>query len=329
MKKVFVALSSGVDSAIAAHLLIKKGYAVSAAHMRLYNTKTARENEKKAKEIASFLNIPFYVFDFTKEFQKEIVGDFLESYKSGKTPNPCVLCNKEIKFGLFLKRAFDMGADMIATGHYAKKRAGFIYKARDTLKDQSYFLWSLSSSQLEKTIFPLGEMAKKDVKKMALKIGLKASEESQEVCFIENRTSEFLKKYLKAQKGDILNEEKEKIGEHFGSFFFTIGQRRGLDLPGGPFFVYKKDDKKNLIYVTKKEDLLLKKELRFKKANWFSKYDFPFQAKSKIRYQGKEIPCMVFKNRAVFKFPQKAIAEGQSVVFYKNNKLLGGGVIYA
>lgn len=325
MKKVFVGISGGVDSTMAIKILLKKGYKVTGVFMRLFSFK---EEEKKAQEIANFFKIPFLVFDFRKEFQEKIIKEFIADFKKGITPNPCVNCNQKIKFGLFLKEAKKRGADFIATGHYALKRGEFIYKAKDSSKDQSYFLCNLSKEQIKFSLFPLGNYFKKEVKETIKKEKIIPQKESQEICFVQGEPMDYLKKFIKTKKGKIIDDKGVLLGEHNGAFFYTIGQRKGLDLPQGPFFVYKKDFKKNIVYVTKDKELLLKEEVKFKKANFPIETDFPFKATAKIRYRGKEMPCIVYKNKAIFSLKQNAIASGQSIVFYKRNKLIGGGIIY-
>ncbi|MGI6341285.1 MAG: tRNA 2-thiouridine(34) synthase MnmA [Minisyncoccales bacterium] len=328
MKKVFVGLSSGVDSTMAVKILIKKRYDVTGVFMRLSDTYFSKESEKKAEAIAKFFNIPFLIFDFRKEFKRQIIDQFVEDLKKGITPNPCVYCNKDIKFNLFFQEAKKRGAQFIATGHYVKKRGDFLYKAKDETKDQSYFLWSLSKEQIKKSLFPLGNFKKEEIKKIIKKEQIDTSKESQEICFIEGDIYNFLRGRIKPKKGKIIDENKNVLGKHEGVWFYTIGQRKGLDLPQGPFFVYKKDIKRNILYVTKNKELLLKKEVKFKNANWFIETDFPILASAKIRYRAKECPCIVYKNKAVFKHAQNAPTSGQSIVFYKNKKLIGGGIIY-
>ncbi|MDD2547983.1 MAG: tRNA 2-thiouridine(34) synthase MnmA [Candidatus Pacebacteria bacterium] len=313
MKKVFVAISSGIDSTVALKILAKE-YNVTAVFMRLY----AIADERRAKEIADFFNVPFLVFDFRKEFKEKIINRFIKDLKAGNTPNPCVLCNRDIKFNLFYKEAKKRGADLIATGHYVKKKGEFLYKAKDEKKDQSYFLWGLTKEQVKNSLFPLGDFRKEDIRKQ---VKIKTGKESQEVCFD-------FSELLESKKGKILDENNNVLGKHQGVWFYTIGQRKGIELPQGPFFVFKKDVKNNILYVTKNKELLLKKEVKFKKTNWFVLKEFPFQASAKIRYRAKEALCTVYKNKAIFKEGQSAVTSGQSIVFYKNKKLIGGGIIY-
>jgi len=328
MKKVFVGLSRGVDSTMATKILIDNASDVIGVFMRLSYNPFSKTSEENAKKIADFFKIPFLIFDFKEEFNKKIIGQFIDDFKIGVTPNPCIQCNKEIKFGLFFKEAKRRGADFVATGHYIKKRGAFLYKAKDNNKDQSYFLWRLSKDQIKNSLFPLGDLRKEEVKKAIKKEKIITSEESQEICFIEGDLYDFLKDKIEIKKGKILNENKDVLGEHDGVYFYTIGQRKGLDLGGGPFFVFKKDIKKNILYITKNKNLLFKKEVNFKKANWFIETDFPIKTTAKIRYRAKEEECLIYKNKAIFKKNQSAATPGQSIVFYKNKKLIGGGIIY-
>ena len=325
MKKVFVGISGGVDSTMAIKILIEKGYAVTGVFMRLFSFK---EEERKAKEIADFFKIPFLIFDFRKEFKEKIIKEFIIDFKKGITPNPCVNCNQKIKFGLFLEEAQKRGADFIATGHYALRRGNFIYKAKDSSKDQSYFLCNIPKEKIKFCLFPLGNYFKKEVKEIIKKEKIIPQKESQEICFIKGDPIDYLKKAIKTKKGKIVDDKRSVLGEHEGVVFYTIGQRKGLDLPQGPFFVFKKDFKKNILYVTKDKKNLFKKEVKFKKVNFFIETNFPFKATAKIRYRGKELPCVVYKSKAVFLENQNAIASGQSIVFYQKNKLIGGGTIY-
>ncbi len=382
-KKVIVGLSGGVDSSVAALLLKNKGFSLTGVFMEFWGSKNRccnPEAQKRARDVCRKLNIPFYVFDVKKEFKEKVVDYFIEGYKKGITPNPCVVCNKEIKFNFLIKKLSVLNADYIATGHYARiapastsfsrtgclsapaadsnlgshpadsptarpSSAGLrnvlskenlrmpseqsIYKGKDKEKDQSYFLWNIKREWLSKIIFPLGDLKKEEVKKIARENDFSAADvkESQEVCFVEKRTSEFLKKNIPSFPGEIVDNKGNTVGKHNGLFYYTIGQRKGLDLSGGPYYVLEKDYKKNKLVVTKEEGDLCKKELFYNKANFFTKKIFPFEAKAKIRYKGKEMKCSVDKDKVFFFSQQKAVTPGQSVVFYKGEELLGGGVI--
>ena len=366
MVKVIVAMSGGIDSSVAAALLKGHGFSVIGVFMKFWHASNA---EIRARKVAKILKIPFYVFNFEKEFKKRIVDYFLKEHKNGNTPNPCVLCNKEIKFGLLLKKALALSADYIATGHYAriiqntkiknqndnsKCKIFKLLRAKDENKDQSYFLWRLNQEQLKHILFPIGDYTKRQVKKMARKFKLPVLDvsESQEICFIRGSVNSFLKKYLKEKPGNIIDTEGKVIGKHFGLWFYTIGQRKGIGLPGGPYYVLDKDFKKNLLIVTKKKKDLYKKKLIAKNVNWIfgKKPKLPIKIMAKIRYRSQLASALIASlNRRAgswqIKFikPQRAITPGQSVVFYRVDELrsspsfaaarlgeevLGGGIIY-
>jgi tRNA-specific 2-thiouridylase len=376
MKKVICAMSGGVDSSVAAALLKRAGFDVigvfmkfwksrinadSGADLRGYNRCCSSEAEIRARKVAKILKIPFYVFDFSKEFKERIVDYFLEGYKKGITPNPCVVCNKEIKFGLLLEKALALDADFVATGHYAKIKEirenscsnscrFAIQRAKDKEKDQSYFLWMLNQKQLKRTLFPIGDLTRKEVENLAKKFRLPVfkAKKSVEICFIQTTINDFLKKYLREKSGPVVEQVhygvKKIVGQHRGLWFYTIGQRKGILLSGGPHFVLDKDLKKNLLVVTKNERDLYKKELICKNVNWIlgKEPKLPMEIKAKIRYRTEFAKatihstfshlrkCANIKNKVykvVFENPQRAITPGQSVVFYKGQELLGGGII--
>ena len=361
-------MSGGVDSSVAAALLKRAGvdelrsssrfanarvFDVSGVFMKLNNFSS--EAERRARKVAKILKIPFYVFNFEKEFKKKIVDCFLKEYKAGRTPNPCVVCNKEIKFGLLLEKALRLNADFVATGHYAKiKKIEYrkqkieykLLKGRDKNKDQSYFLWQLNQKQLKHVLFPVGDYTKGDVRKLAKKFKLPVFEapESMEVCFIQTTINDFLKKYLKEKTGNIVDKENKVLGRHKGLWFYTIGQRKGIGLSGGPYYVLSKDFEKNLLIVTKNKRDLFKKELITKEVNWISGKEprlrqcfdgqakLPLKIKAKIRYHHNPASATIYKiqdtrYKILFDQPQPAITPGQSVVFYSGQELLGGGVI--
>ncbi|MBI2626010.1 MAG: tRNA 2-thiouridine(34) synthase MnmA [Candidatus Nealsonbacteria bacterium] len=361
--KIIIAMSGGVDSSVAAALLKRAGFNVAGVFMRFWHESGKAENrccssdsEKRARAVASKLGIPFYAFNFEKEFKKRIVDCFLRDYKAGLTPNPCVVCNKEIKFGLLLEKALALGADFIATGHYVKihkfvnsKQIRYsLMTAQDKAKDQSYFLWQLNQKQLSRVLFPVGDYTKPEVRKLAKRFGLPtaATPDSQEVCFVPDTINNFLAKYIKPKPGHICasSEEAQIVlpprkhkpkPKHQGLAFYTIGQRKGIGLSGGPYWVLGKNFKKNRLIVTKNQKDLLKKELIFKNANWLSvEPKLPLRVMAKIRYRSKISAAMLYKNKLIFNRPQRAITPGQSVVFYlprrqagKGQELIGGGII--
>ncbi len=357
VKKVIVAMSGGVDSSVAAALLKKQGYFVIGVFMKFWkggkdgeNRCCSVESEKLARSVAKKIGVPFYVLNVEKEFKKKVVDYFLKEYKAGNTPNPCVVCNKEIKFGLLIEKALKLGADFVATGHYARfcretrnpksEIRNYEYKllkGRDKDKDQSYFLWQLNQRQSKHILFPVGDYTKTQVRVLAKKFKLPTAEtpESQEVCFIQNTTNDFLKKYLKVKPAKIIDKLGKILGEHQGLWFYTIGQRKGLEIPQGPYYVVEKALKKNILVVSKDQKDLLKKELVAENVNWISGKEskLPLKLKAKIRYRHNLADAAIIQHltpntyHIVFKKPQKAITPGQSAVFYKGMELLGGGVI--
>lgn len=342
-KKVAVALSGGVDSSVACALLKKQGFDVAGFHMRLWKSKPNKiiqaEIEKRVKEIGRVLGIKVFIFDLQKEFKDCVVDYFIDSYKKGITPNPCVVCNAKIKFGILMEKAKKLGYDYLATGHYAKAKGGRLFKAKFEQKDQTYFLWRLKQKETKKILFPLGEVeSKQKVREMAKEFGLPTykTPESNDVCFLgTTSTSEFLDKNLKIKKGKISDTEGNVLGCHNGLWFYTIGQRKGIELSGGPWFVAGKDLKKNTLLISKNEKDLLKKELIAGEVNWLSGVEpqLPLKVLAKVRY-GSEPALAVVKEKfgpkkykIIFTESQRAITPGQSIVFYKSNELLGGGII--
>lgn len=360
-KKVFVAMSGGVDSSVAAALLKKRGFDVTGVFMKPWQPNLLRkpfgtaqgdlafkdnclwkQDREDAMRVAIQIGIPLLTWDFSKEYKKQVADYMIREYKAGRTPNPDIMCNKHIKFGLFLKRALKEGADHIATGHYIRiKNSNIIsnpqsiifklYKSKDKNKDQSYFLWTLTQDQLKYCLFPIGDYAKPEVRKIAKKFGLPTAnkKDSQGVCFIgplDMKT--FLKNYIKPKKGKIL-ELNKIIGSHDGIFYYTIGQRHGLDIKNGkgPYFVIKKDVKKNILYVGSKGDLA-GQSLKIGNLNWINKIELPQRLDVRIRYRARLSAALVKKNgEVIFKDKEIAITPGQSAVFYKGNELLGGGII--
>lgn len=355
-KKVIVAMSGGVDSSVAAALLKRGGFDVVGVFMKCWSEGancTSTEDEKMARLAAIKIGIPFYSFDLQKEYKEKIVEYMLNGYEKGITPNPDVMCNKEIKFGLFFEKAMEMGADFVATGHYARirclqntpyashakptaspeLRSRSILQARDKNKDQSYFLSMIDSKVLSKVLFPVGKYTKPEVRALARKFGLPTAErpDSQGLCFVGKVDfTNFLKQYLPEKEGEIVDIQGKILGTHPGTWFYTIGQRKGIGLSGGPYYVVQKDTAKNQLVVSKDEKDLYQKELEMTNCNWFSQ-DVPEKVSAQIRYRQTPVSCKVVKEgdgfRLIFQTPQRAPAPGQMAVLYKGSEMLGGGII--
>ncbi len=349
--KVLVAMSGGIDSSVAAALIKKKGFDVIGVFMKFWtppednrsgfnNRCCTPESEIRARKVAKILGIPFYVLDFKKEFKEKIVDYFIKGQKMGLTPNPCIICNQEIKFGLLFEKALALDADFIATGHYAqiknKDSRFYLFEGKDKKKDQSYFLWTLKQNQLKKIMFPLASYRKNEVKKIAqrLKLPFSGIKESQEICFVPGHLEDFLKRYLKEKPGKIVDKKGNILGGHKGLWFYTIGQRKGINLPGGPWYVLAKKPKKRLLVVTKNKKDLLRKEFLVKKVNWVlgKKPPMPLSLKVKIRYGHQPSIAHIYKlqntkKQIIFDKSQSAITPGQSAVFYQGQEVLGGGII--
>ena len=351
---VVVGLSGGVDSAVTAFFLQKEGYHVEAVFMQ--NWQESQEGNcsllqdlNDARLICETLKIKLHTVDFSAEYWQRVFQIFLDEYVAGRTPNPDVLCNKEIKFRAFLDYAKSLGADFIATGHYARRETlgdkVLLLKGLDKEKDQSYFLYLLNQKQLASVLFPLGDLTKKRVRKIAEEIGLHnhAKKDSTGICFIgERRFKDFLGQYLLARPGDIVTRDGTKVGRHEGLMFYTIGQRKGIGIGGqseaieAPWYVAAKDQQNNFLIVAQKKDDpgLLSKELICEKIHWISGNSprMPLTCSAKVRYRQEDQSCrvqMVDTNRLHVSFtdPQWAITPGQSVVFYDLDLCLGGGVI--
>lgn len=414
--KIFVAMSGGVDSSVAAALLKKSGFDVCGVHIKMWQDPTlpcsARDDRLDAMRVAAKLGIPYETWDFTEEYKKAVVDYMILEYALGRTPNPDIMCNRNIKFGIFLKKALERGADFIATGHYVRREPGLsvlddkfsnkIVKdfkiencklkiSKDTGKDQSYFLWTLTQRELKHCLFPIGNYTKVEVRKMAQKFGLPTAykPDSQGVCFIgEFKMRDFLERFIPKKRGRIVTASGKIVGEHMGLAFYTIGQRAGLGIgakpslqissqsewgasrlkreimfrakmAGGiPYYVAEKDFKTNTLVVAEGpyDKNLYKKELRAIALNWIAGRvpKLPLKCKARIRYRQQLQFCEIVRasqkkrtgadksggwphEQALlntsevvsirFAEPQRAVAPGQSVVFYQDDELIGGGII--
>ena len=351
-KTVVVGMSGGVDSSVAALLLKQQGYNVIGLFMKNWEEQdgdgacTAEDDYADVRRVANLLDIPYYTVNFSKQYMDRVFTYFLAEYKAGRTPNPDVLCNREIKFGPFKDYALSLGADYIATGHYCGIRhdgdTHYLLKAKDANKDQTYFLNQVSQKQLENVLFPLANLPKPEVRRIAEENGLATAEkkDSTGICFIGERNfRKFLMSYLPAVPGDIKTYDGRTLGKHVGLMYYTIGQRRGLDIGGqkgddGRWFVIEKDLKNNILYVAHgAEDRLYSKGLYLKECNWIpaEPRGRDFKCKAKFRYRQEEQGVTVHIGgggiTVDFDEKQRAITEGQFCVFYDDEKCLGGGII--
>ena len=338
--RVFVALSGGVDSSVAAALLKEGGFDVVAAHIVCWPGCEQGEERRDALRVALHLNIPFLTFDFRAEYKSLVFDTMVQEYARGRTPNPDVMCNREIKFGLFLEKALQLGADCIATGHYARLRSTDhiqeLLEGVDKNKDHSYFLCSLNHRQVEHCLFPLGTYTKAQVREIARAMKLPTAEkkDSQGLCFVGKiNFSLFLRDLLPRHEGRIVTSDGAVIGDHDGVAFYTIGQRHGLGIGGGvPYYVGEKDPLKNVLVVAKgpEDPILYKKEILVGQLNWLSNFqEGPCEAR--IRYRQPKVSAVTGRDgdrlRVLFDIPQRGVAPGQYAAFYRREQLLGAGVI--
>ena len=334
--RVLVGISGGVDSAVTTYLLKKAGYEVIGIYLKMHSGVNHSENLKKIEKLSKKIGFSYVVEDVEEEFRKEVYEYFIKSYEEGSTPNPCAMCNKQIKFGIFMNFLEKYNCEKAATGHYVRNDGKFLYEAKDKNKDQSYFLFGIKKEVLPKLIFPLGEYTKNEIKLIAKEIGLEefaTQKESQDICFIENSYIDVLKFHFNPEKkGKVVNKKGQKIGIHKGYAFYTIGQRKGFSLfkANKPHYVIGIDAKTNTIIVGDKKDL--EKKLVFLKGVNLFIDDKIFECEAKVRYRAPKLKAVVkmeSKTKAVVKFKEAAtgVAKGQACVFYEGEKLLGGGWI--
>ncbi len=337
MKIAFVAMSGGVDSSFVAILLKEQGYKVVGVNFLLHNS-----NEKnsyyldRVKRVANYLDIDYKIIDLRDEFREYVYNYFVNSYSIGATPNPCIICNKNIKFGLAYKKSLELGAELFSTGHYVRSDGEYLYEAKDKGKDQSYFLFDINKSILKNSIFPLGDWLKSDVKKEIGKLeffkDLAEAKESQEICFVDDSYVDILREHLVVDKiGDVLDINGNIIGKHSGYMHYTIGKRRGFKLirASEPHYVVNINPKDNQITVGNHDSLAINKII-INNLNIY-KHEKYFECDVKVRYKSVKVKCSVevFKTYAIInlKDPIYGVANGQATVFYDGEKLIGGGFI--
>ncbi|MCF6172825.1 MAG: tRNA 2-thiouridine(34) synthase MnmA [Campylobacteraceae bacterium] len=337
MSKILVAMSGGVDSTVTAYKLKEMGHEIEGVYMKLHNDeKSHEENMRKVKKVAEFLGIKYHVLDIKERFEEFVYMPFIEQYKKGLTPNPCALCNRNIKFGALIEFFQELGMDKLATGHYVRVIDGFIKEAVDKSKDQSYFLANVKKENLKLVTFPLGEMYKKDVKEFASKIDIlkefATQKESSEICFVDTTYLDILKDHIDIDRpGNVLNTKGEIVGEHKGYMHYTIGKRKGFSVRGAltPHYVTSTNPQTNEITVGRKEDLRVR-EFFVKDLNLFEDFE-DFECSVKIRYRSPKSKCRVKvennKAKIIMHDMVEGLAAGQMAVFYKEDTVVGGGWI--
>ena len=347
-KTVVLGMSGGVDSSVCAVLLKEQGANVIGLFMKNWeeldvsgNCQASKEYED-VKAVCEKINIPYYSVNFVKEYKERVFDDFLKDFEKGLTPNPDILCNREIKFDVFYNKAISLGADFLATGHYCKNENSTLIKGEDSNKDQTYFLHAIKSDVLDKVLFPIGDLPKSKVRELAEKYDLKTKhkKDSTGICFIGERNFKpFLQQYLKTKPGNFVNLRGEVQGTHSGAVFYTLGQRRGLGLggPGERWYVVGKDIPNNTVTVERGSEhpALYADYLKATDITWIKahqKIETPFNCQAKVRYRQNDQDCTIEKMEngellVTFKDPQRAVTPGQSIVFYKGDVCLGGAKI--
>ncbi len=344
MKTVYVGMSGGVDSSVTTALLKEQGYKVIGVYMKNWTKDLPgfecpwKEDFQDAKRVAVQLGIDFKVFDFEEQYKHKVVDYMIEEYKDGRTPNPDIMCNQEIKFKLFLETALEDGADLVATGHYARVKDSQLLKAKDDNKDQTYFLYRVTEEALKKTLFPLGDYTKPEVRELAKKFGLVTAtkKESMGICFVGKvGIKDFLSQYVKTSPGNILDEKNKVVGDHDGAIFYTIGQRHGLNVGGGlPYYVIGKDMDKNEVYVTTdiNDKRLWNQEIKLTDVHWINGEPEDVTVQVRARHRAPLIDgTMDSASDSLLDLSLKdeirALTPGQSAVLYQGDVVIGGGII--
>ena len=339
MSRIFVGMSDGVDSSLTAGLLVEQGHDVTGVYMKNWTQDLPgmrcpwADDLADAKRVAVQLGIDLKVFDFEQEYRHKVVDYMIDEYKRGRTPNPDIMCNQEVKFSLFLQLALEQGAEFVATGHYARTEDGKLLQAADVNKDQTYFLYRVTKDALEKTVFPLGGYTKTEVRQMAQERGLYTAgkKDSQGICFVgQVGIREFLSQYVETKPGDIIEKSTGKVlGRHDGAIFYTLGQRHGLELGGGlPYYVTGKDMDRNEVYVSTdlNDDALWRQDVTLNDIHWI---DAPYEGECqvRIRHRAKLVNARISGNVVRLSEPERAVAPGQSLVIYHGAQCLGGGIV--
>lgn len=340
MTKVFVGMSGGVDSSVTAALLVEQGYDVTGVYMKNWTQDLPgmrcpwADDLADAKRVAVQLGIDLEVFDFETQYRDKVVQYMIDEYAAGRTPNPDIMCNQEVKFKLFLDVALERGADMIATGHYAQVRDGVLYRAVDESKDQTYFLYRVTEAALYKTLFPLGEYRKSEVRDLAKDRGLYTAtkKESMGICFVGKvGMKEFLSQYVEQVPGSIISQENgTTLGYHDGAIFYTLGQRHGLNLGGGlPYYVVGKDMEKNEVYVSTRltDERLWRHDVGLSMPHWINETPPEGRYSARIRHRAPLVEARLEGATVVLDEPQRAVTAGQSIVLYDGDRCLGGGIV--
>lgn len=345
VQTVYVGMSGGVDSSVTAALLKEEGYKVVGVYMKNWTKDLPgmpcpwKEDFQDAKRVAVQLGIDFKVYDFQKEYHQKVVDYMIDEYKSGRTPNPDIMCNQEVKFKLFLDAAIEDGADMIATGHYAKVNNGELHIAANSDKDQSYFLYRITQDALKRTLMPVGDYKTKDeVRKTAARLGLATAnkKDSQGICFVGKvGIKDFLEQYVTTENGSIIDQYDRNIGQHDGAIFYTIGQRHGLNIGGGlPYYVTGKNMEKNEVYVTTdiNDSKLWRKHIKLTDLHWINNAPSDgrqYQVRTRYRAPLVNAKITINDNKAILELDDeiRAITPGQSAVIYEDSRVVGGGIV--